>query len=179
MIKKILTLFFIFSLLSISAFASDNFLFGGKGAANYLFDNASHYWAANICMTTDGNGNAIPISSGGGGGGGSVTVSAAIPGRSSVALARNVYSSTNVTTSAYVQLISSLPAAVNEVNIFDSSGQLLVLAVGAPGFEVDKLYITPGGTGTVDLAIPSGSRIAIKAVSANATTGFLAISFLQ
>lgn len=100
-------------------------------------------------------------------------------GISSVALARNDYTGTPVTTGAYQQLVAALPDQVNKLFIFDSSGQTLVLATGPAGFEVDKIYIPPGGNGLIDLMIPSGLRVAIKAISGNATTGEINVSFLK
>lgn len=91
---------------------------------------------------------------------------------------RNVYSSVNVTTSAYVQLVASTTSATTRLQIFDSSGQTLVLATGAAASEVDQIYIFPGGNGDVPLAIPAGTRVSIKAVSANATVGEIDINFL-
>lgn len=92
-------------------------------------------------------------------------------GRSSVNLATNSYSTTNVTTGAYVQLVASTAAASNLCEIFDSSGQTLVLATGAPGSEIDRFYINPGGNGQVPFAIPISTRVSIKAVSATAASG--------
>jgi hypothetical protein len=91
---------------------------------------------------------------------------------------RNNYASVNVTTAAYVELVSSLSAAAKALHIFDSSGRTLVLAVGAAASEVDQIFIVPGGNDFIPLAIAAGSRISIKAVSANATSGELNISFL-
>ena len=124
---------------------------------------------------------------GGGGGGGPSTVTAnqgtpggspwpvsitgpIVGGRSTVSLVRNIYSGTNVTTAAYVQIIASTPADMGKQYIFDSSGSAMILAVGAMGSEVDKLYIGPGGN-TFDLSIPSGSRVSLKALDNNATNG--------
>lgn len=98
-------------------------------------------------------------------------------GKSVVARARNVYSSTNVTTATYVQLVASLAAAVNEVEIFDSSGQTLVLATGGAGSETDQAFVFPGGNGRIPLTIASGTRVSIKAVSATANDGEIAINF--
>jgi hypothetical protein len=84
----------------------------------------------------------------------------------------------NVTTSAYVQLVASTSAATNRLQIFDSSGQTLVLAVGGAGAEVDQLFIFPGGI-DIDYYVPAGSRVSIKAVSASATTGECSINFLS
>ena len=107
------------------------------------------------------------------------TINVTQPGRSKVAILRNDYSSVNVTTSAYTQLTASTSGTTNRLQIFDSSGQTLVLAVGAAASEVDQIYIFPGGNGDVELAIASGSRISVKAVSANATSGELAINLLS
>lgn len=97
-------------------------------------------------------------------------------GRSKVGQLFNDYSTGNVTTSAYTQLTASTSAAVSRIEIFDSSGECMILAVGGAGSEVDQLYIFPGGNGAIDLTIPSASRISVKAKTATASDGFLAIN---
>lgn len=121
---------------------------------------------------------------------GAVTISSALPAGSNtigkvdvntltpVDIARLDYTVTSVTTGAYVQLKASLAAAVKEVQIFDSSGQTLVLAVGGAGSEVDRFYIIPGGNGRLPVTIAASSRVAIKAVSATANAGEIAVNFL-
>lgn len=94
-------------------------------------------------------------------------------GKSKIAIARNDYTSTNVTTGAYVQLIASTSGITNMVEVFDSSGETLVLAVGGSGSEVDQFYINPGGNGQIPLTIPSGSRVSIKAITATASVGYI------
>ena len=89
----------------------------------------------------------------------------------------NVYSSTNITTAAYVQLIAATTSAAQNIQIFDSSGQGMILAVGAPGSEVIQAYVAPGGD-AFQLNIPAGSRVAYKALTANATAGYLLINLL-
>ena len=90
------------------------------------------------------------------------------------------YGTTPITTAAYVQLIASTPLDINYLSIFDSSGSGMILAVGAPGSEVDQLYVPPGGSvGGYDLFIIAGSRIAYKALTANATSGNLIITGLK
>ena len=89
----------------------------------------------------------------------------------------NIYGSTPVTTSAYVQLVASTSSVTNMIEIFDSSGQSMIIGVGASGSEVVQLYTLPGGNGQVPLAIPAGSRVAIKALTASATSGYLTINF--
>lgn len=94
-------------------------------------------------------------------------------------LVRLDYSMTNVTTLAYVQLVASTADIINQLYIFDSSGQTLFLAVGAAASEVDQIYIVPGGNGIMNLYIPLGSRISVKAVSGTANSGELNISGLK
>lgn len=95
-----------------------------------------------------------------------------VQGGAPLAHVRNVYSSTSVTTAAYVQIVASSPnVPVNGVEIFDSSGQTLVLATGASGAEVDRLIIFPGGNGAISVQLPPNVRISLKALSADATTG--------
>lgn len=91
--------------------------------------------------------------------------------------AYNDYTGTPVTTGAYVQLVAATALETAEIEIFDSSGQALYLAVGAPGSEVDQMIIFPGGNGRVTLEIPAGSRVSVKAITATANAGFIAINF--
>ena len=90
---------------------------------------------------------------------------------------RNDYTSTAVTTGAYVQLVASLTSACTEIEIFDSSGQTLKIATGGAGSEVDQINIFPGGNGRIPLAIAAGTRVSVRAVSATASVGELDINF--
>ena len=87
------------------------------------------------------------------------------------------YSSTNVTTSAYTQLVSSTAQAYNGIEIFDSSGQTLKLAIGGSGSEVDQFIIFPGGNGRIPYRIQAGQRISIRALSGTANVGEIDINF--
>lgn len=98
-------------------------------------------------------------------------------GRTATNRARIDYSSTSVSTTAYTQLLASTSAIIQEVEIFDSSGQTLFLATGASGSEVDQVYIFPGGNGRIPLYIANATRVAIKAVSALANSGEIAVNF--
>jgi hypothetical protein len=90
---------------------------------------------------------------------------------------RLVYSSTNVTTGTWVELLASVGAtAVKEIEIFDSSGETLELGVGAAASEVSKSYVFPGGNGKIPLQIAASARLAIKAVSATANSGEILIN---
>lgn len=90
---------------------------------------------------------------------------------------RNVYSSTNVGTSSWVELVAATGSNVSAVEVFDSSGQTLEIGVGASGSEVVQFIIVPGGNGMLPLKVPRGSRVAVKALSGTANTGNLIINF--
>lgn len=101
-------------------------------------------------------------------------------GRSKVLLATINYVSTNVTTSAYTEITASTSGAINRLYIADTSGSALILAVGGAGSEVDQLYIGPGGSDApYELNIPSASRVSLKALDANATSGRLILTALS
>lgn len=114
--------------------------------------------SVSVVFATDGD--PIPVTSSGGGGldyAGSV---------------RHDYSVTPVTTGAWQQLIASTAADFNVLFIFDSSGSALELGTGASGFETRVLVVPPGGIdGQVPLYIPAGTRLSIRALSANANAG--------
>lgn len=101
-------------------------------------------------------------------------------GRSSVLLYRNDYSSVNLTTTAYVQVAASTSGAISRLYIADTSGSAIILATGGAGSEVDQLYIGPGGSDApYELNIPAGTRVAVKALDVNATSGQLIITALS
>lgn len=104
------------------------------------------------------------------------SIPAKLAGKAAIGKARNDYTSVNVTTAAYVQLIASTALAATEMFIFDSSGQTLVLAFGAAASEVDQFYIVPGGNATVPITVPISTRVSIKAVSATASAGEIDIN---
>lgn len=91
----------------------------------------------------------------------------------------NAYATTNVTTSAYVTLVASLSESVGALLIVDTSTALMKLAVGAVGAEED-LFVFQGNGNAVYIQqyIAKGKRLSLKAISASATTGYNAISFL-
>ncbi len=84
------------------------------------------------------------------------------------------YAMTPVTTATYVPLLT-VGMDIKEIEIFDSSGEVIALAFGTP--EVDQFYIVPGGNGRMKVSIPAGTILSIKAKSANATDGLLVINF--
>jgi len=84
--------------------------------------------------------------------------------------------STPVSTSAYTELDSALDSDVKSIEIFDSSGECLLLAVGAAGSEVDLCYVMPGGNGLIPILLNEGERLAVKAIGTATASGNLYIN---
>ncbi len=99
------------------------------------------------------------------------TTPAGQPITSSV-IANNLYSSTNVTTAAYVQLIASTANAVNTMCVSDSSGSIMIIATGGAGVEVNRLYLPGGGSGCFNVNVAASTRISLKALDATASSGY-------
>ena len=96
------------------------------------------------------------------------------PGGTYADSARNAYASTPVTTDAWVQLIASTAATIHQFALFDSCGETLQLGTGAAASETRVAIIPPGGLDNMfPLTIPAGTRLSVKAISANCTTGEL------
>ena len=89
------------------------------------------------------------------------------------------YSSTNVTTSAYVTLVSSTPIAVSKIQICDTSTKLLKIASGSAGNEIDLFTVQISGCVIIPIYLIPGLRLSIKAIDANATSGYNTLSFIQ
>jgi hypothetical protein len=88
----------------------------------------------------------------------------------------NDYATNMVDTTSYNQLVPSLSSAVQWVDIFDSSGQAMILATGAAGAEVNVAYIPPGGI-SLNIAIAASTRISIKGLTGNAISGYILLNF--
>lgn len=94
-------------------------------------------------------------------------------------LYRQNYSSANLTTSAYTQVTASTTGTIYKLYIADTSGSAIILATGGAGSEIDRLYIGPGGNDApYELTIASGTRVSIKALDVNATSGQIIITGL-
>lgn len=90
------------------------------------------------------------------------------------------YSLNPVNTGTWYELVASSAAAIKQLYIFDSSGSVMQLAIGAAGSEVAKINIPPGGSSVGwPLTIPAGTRISIKALDVNATVGQMVITALN
>lgn len=100
-------------------------------------------------------------------------------GRSYADSAYNNYTTGNVTTAAWTQLIASTANAINLLCITDQSGQIMELGTGAGGAESRVFLIAPGFSGCIPLRINSGTRIAVKAVTATASSGYITLSGMK
>ena len=89
------------------------------------------------------------------------------------------YASTNVTTSAYVTLVASSPIDTGHLEVCDSSGKVLKLAIGPANSEVDIAAVPISGCIIINTFIPAGKRLSIKALDATASTGYNTVSFIQ
>ncbi len=109
---------------------------------------------------------------------GSSTLRVAQGGSSSTTtiVASNPYASTNVTTSAYVQLIASTANAVNTICISSSNGANIKVATGANASEVDRIYLPGGGAGCYAINIPASTRVSLKAIDVTASTGYFLLT---
>lgn len=89
------------------------------------------------------------------------------------------YSSSNLPASpTWTQIVASTAAKATKIEIFDSSGEFLELAVGGAGSEVVQLVVFPGGNGSVEIMIPINSRVSLRPLVASAiTVGDLAVNF--
>lgn len=88
------------------------------------------------------------------------------------------YAGTNVTTSAYVELVASSPITVSRVQICDTSTKVLKIASGATSSEKDLFTVQVSGCVVVPYYLPAGTRLSIKAVDATASSGYNTLSFV-
>lgn len=90
----------------------------------------------------------------------------------------HAYSGGNVSTLAYTELIASTAVSCGRIAITDTSTKILKLAIGDAGSEIDICQCPVSGMIVVPMYIPQGSRLSIKAIDANATTGYNVVSLL-
>lgn len=89
--------------------------------------------------------------------------------------------STNVTTSAFVQLSASTPITTSTLIVANGTSSIIKVAVGASGSEV--AYFAVGGSSTLQVKLGtillSSARISLEAVDATASSGYITVSLLQ
>jgi hypothetical protein len=78
------------------------------------------------------------------------------------------YDAHSIDNTAYRQLLASVADDVKSFTWWESSGVPMVIAVGGVGSEVDLFTTPPGGfNGEIPMNIPAGSRLSIKALTAD------------
>lgn len=82
-----------------------------------------------------------------------------------------------ITTGAYTQLTASLTDDVSEIEVSNSTGKTLVLALGAAASEVDLMIIPTGGLQRQAVAIANGERVSVRALNANTSVGEVNINY--
>lgn len=87
-------------------------------------------------------------------------------------------STTSITTAAYVELITSTTSDTKKIQVLDTTGRWTQIATGASASEIPLLIVGPGSVEIVPAIVPSGTRISVKALDANAITGSFAINLL-
>lgn len=68
-------------------------------------------------------------------------------------------------TSSWLELIASVPQAVNYIELFDSTGFTARVGLGAASSEQDLFLDVPGGSGFVPVKIDPGERVSIRAMT--------------
>jgi len=88
------------------------------------------------------------------------------------------YSVNNINDTGWTEIVAATAAGIRKLHIFDSSGEFIRFATGAAAAEVEVFRIEPGGPGPVELLIPAGTRLSIRAVTGTISVGNLNINFL-
>lgn len=94
----------------------------------------------------------------------------------------NANASTNIGTGAYVQLDSAMNARCDQIEVHNTSGSPLFLAIGAASSEQDIPFtFAPGylGSEPINVNIQKGVRLSAKSASGTANSGFLIVNCLQ
>jgi hypothetical protein len=84
----------------------------------------------------------------------------------------------NITTAAYTELVPALSRAVYKMLLYNTTGKIMILAVGGAGSEVDTLYWPPGVPLSEPQIFQVGQRISVKALDGTASVGYLIANFL-
>ena len=96
-----------------------------------------------------------------------------------VGFVRIDFSATNITVGAYTTLMASVGSnTVRKMRIFLASGTPMYLATGIAASEVDRFIIYPGMDAEIEVTIPLGTRLSLKSIGANITSGQMIINLM-
>lgn len=94
---------------------------------------------------------------------------------------RNAYSSTNVTTTSYVELVASTVKGIKGVSVANSGSAPVKIAFGASGSEVDQIVV-PQTSAITPVVYPIsggyGTRISVISLVQTNSTGELDVNLL-
>ena len=79
----------------------------------------------------------------------------------------------SITAAAYTQLIASTAAICSLIDVTNTTGEPMIIAVGGAGAEVDRFYVGPAGSVLMPITIAASSRISAKSLGSTATSGYL------
>ncbi len=98
----------------------------------------------------------------------------------SIGVASHFEVGTDIDASAYNQITASTTKSTSGLLVRNSTDVPVKLATGAAASEVDiPQYIGPGETALVRKNIPAGTRLACRALNADAASGYLTVTLLQ
>lgn len=85
----------------------------------------------------------------------------------------------NGSAGAFTQVVASLAADVKKIQIADTSGSFIGVYTGPASSEALKFIFGPGSDSTIDVNIPSGTRISLRSMEASApTSGSIVLNFI-
>lgn len=90
---------------------------------------------------------------------------------------RFLASDTAIPFASYLEIVASTSLIANAVHFFNGTGFSVILAFGSAGSEVDQFIFPPSGD-VVPLRVPAGTRLTLKAFSANITSGEIVVNLI-
>lgn len=111
-------------------------------------------------------------------------VKASAVGASPVKMFRNLYATTNVTTAAYLTVLSYPSGGpISRINNIDTSTRVMVLSYASRcnllSFPANSVILPAGGIGSVPLDIPANQCIGITGLSGTASSGELDLTLFR
>lgn len=85
---------------------------------------------------------------------------------------------TSITNSTYLELISSTSEITRKIQVIEDIGEFMALYVGGIGSEI-MLCALPLGGGEVEVNVSASSRLSIKSLNTNVTSGKLILNLLK
>ena len=89
-------------------------------------------------------------------------------------------SSTNVSSSAYVEFVTSTTNPCSAMQLHNSGAQPLKLATGASGHEVDTGVVIPIGVSIlIPIEIAKNTRLSLRSMGSTQSSGIVTATFFQ